>query len=335
MADSGVLELAGSGRHEPEPLVQERARGHSRLQISLERPRRSHRIIHEERAWRWPDSVEDLDQSHPKLIVSRWQGMDCREHAFEIVGDYHILAIALEATRVSLQLGARLFPQQEIVPGAIQITPPGVPARVVHTQPYDILHLHIPNLLLRECFEWSHHKWPTDGVVLRDPLLARDALLQNLGVTLLSIADCDDPTGSLLADFLALAAATHLLGLYGEIPPPAARKVIALPKWRLKRATEFIEAHLGSPIALADVAGATGLSRMHFAAQFRAATGVRPHEYALRRRIEKAQALLVTTNIPIAELALASGFSSQAHFTVVFKRISGLTPGRWRQSHRI
>ena len=335
MADSGVLELAGSGRYEPEPLGREGARGHSRLQISLERPRPSRPIIHEERSWRRPDGVESLDRSNPKLIVSRWQGMDWREHAFEIAGDYHILAIALAATRASLQCGTRSLPQQDIVPGAIQISPPGVPARVVHTRPYDILHLHIPNLLLRECFAWSHGKWPTDGVVLRDPLPARDALLQNLGATLLSIEDCDDPTGSLLADFLGLAAATHLLGLYGEVPPPAARKTLALPRWRLKRAIEFIEANLDSPMALADVAGAAGLSRMHFAAQFRAATGVRPHEFVLRRRIEKAQNLLDNTDLPIVELALATGFSSQAHFTVVFKRFSGLTPRRWRQSHRV
>ena len=72
---------------------------------------------------------------------------------------------------------------------------------------------------------------------------------------------------------------------------------------------------------------------MHFAAQFRAATGVRPHEYLVRRRIAKAQTMLATTEMPIAELALAVGFGSQAHFTVVFKRFSGLTPLRWRQSH--
>ena len=335
MADGGVLKLDRSARRAPGPLVREWARSHSRLQISLERPRPSHPIIHEERAWRWPDSAECPGQSNPKMIVSRWQGMDWREHAFEIAGDYHILAIALEATKVSMQVGTRAFTQQDIVPGAIQITPPGVPARVVHARPYDILHLHIPNLLLKECFEWSHGKWPTDGVALRDPLPARDALLQNLAATLLSIADCDDPTGSLLADFLGLAAATHLLSLYGEVPPAAARTALALPKWRLKRAIEFIEAHLDSPMALADVAGAAGLSRMHFAAQFRAATGVRPHEFALRRRIEKAQSLLATTDVPIIELALATGFSSQSHFTVVFKRVSGLSPRQWRQSRRV
>ncbi|WP_354266923.1 AraC family transcriptional regulator [Bradyrhizobium sp. I1.7.5] len=213
----------------------------------------------------------------------------------------------------------------------IQITPPGLPARAVYSQPYDTLHLHIPNMLLMECFEWSHGKWPRDGVALRDPLHARDALLQKLGTTLTSIDDL--PNGRLFADFLSLAIITHLLGLYGEVSPSRTRRTIALSKWRLKRAVEFIEAHLDTPVALADLAGAAGLSSMHFAAQFRAATGIRPHEYLLRRRIARAQTMLATTDMPIVELALTVGFSSQAHFTVVFKRLSGLTPLRWRRVH--
>jgi transcriptional regulator GlxA family with amidase domain len=72
---------------------------------------------------------------------------------------------------------------------------------------------------------------------------------------------------------------------------------------------------------------------MHFAAQFRAATGLRPHEYMLRIRIEKAQAMLATSAMPIVEVALTCGFASQAHFTTAFRRVAGLTPNRWRQRY--
>ncbi len=174
-----------------------------------------------------------------------------------------------------------------------------------------------------------------DGGALRNPLPARVALLQKLGTILLSMTDIEGSNGGLSADFLSLAIVTHLLGLYGEISPSTTRRTTPLSKWRLKRAVEYIDAHLDSPVALADVAGAAGLTRMHFAAQFRAATGVRPHDYLVRRRIAKAQTMLATTDMPIAQLALAVGFSSQAHFAVVFKRFSGLTPLRWRQSHCI
>ncbi|WP_454624194.1 helix-turn-helix transcriptional regulator [Bradyrhizobium cenepequi] len=333
MTDGSALKTFGNERCEPASALHEGGHGHSRLLISLERPRRNRPIVHGERSWRLPDVPNSTDQRNSMLVVSRWQGTDQNEHSFEISSEYHILAIVLRPSRLSLRLGARLIPHQEVVPGMIQVTPPGLVARAVYSQPYDILHLHIPNVLLMECFAWSHGKWPRDGVALRDPLLARDALLQKLGTTLVSIADIEDQNGSLLADFLGLAIVTHLLGLYGESSPSTTRRTSALPKWRLKRAVEFIDAHLHSSLALADLAGAAGLSCMHFAAQFRAATGVRPHEYLVRRRVAKAQTLLATTDMPIAELALTVGFSSQAHFTVVFKRLSGLPPLRWRQVH--
>lgn len=129
-------------------------------------------------------------------------------------------------------------------------------------------------------------------------------------------------------------------GLLGEAPvpqeAPAPRRTLksGLPKWRLKRVTAYIEENLGESVTLAGMAEAAGLSRMHFAAQFRIATGVRPHDYLLRRRIERAQALLLDTRDPLVEVALAVGFQTQAHFTTVFRRLVGDTPYQWRCANR-
>ncbi len=75
------------------------------------------------------------------------------------------------------------------------------------------------------------------------------------------------------------------------------------------------------PLSLADIVAATGQPCMHFAAQFRAATGLRRHEYLLHRRIERAQTPLLASH-----LALAVGFKTQAHVTTVFSRLVGQTP---------
>jgi transcriptional regulator GlxA family with amidase domain len=93
-------------------------------------------------------------------------------------------------------------------------------------------------------------------------------------------------------------------------------------------------ANLAEPISLADIANAAGLSRMHFAAQFRVATGVRPHEYLLQRRIERAQQLLLNSRLPLVEIAFDVGFKTQAHFTTVFAQLVGETPKVWRQRNR-
>jgi len=109
-----------------------------------------------------------------------------------------------------------------------------------------------------------------------------------------------------------------------------ARVKAALPKWRLKRVIEHVNINIAERISLADLAGAAGLSRMHFAAQFRIATGMRPHDFLLRCRIDTAQELLAETDQRVIDIAMAVGFQTQAHFTTVFKRLTGDTPRHWR-----
>jgi AraC family transcriptional regulator len=143
------------------------------------------------------------------------------------------------------------------------------------------------------------------------------------------------------ADALRLAIAIRLAGLV-EFRAPAdtgdsetkARPVRALQKWRLKRVVDYIESHLSAKITLLDLAAVAGLSRMHFASQFRKATGMRPHEYLLTRRVRRAEELLRDGTMPIVEIALTVGFQTQAHFTTVFKRLVGCTPCRWRAINR-
>jgi AraC family transcriptional regulator len=78
------------------------------------------------------------------------------------------------------------------------------------------------------------------------------------------------------------------------------------------------------------------LSPYHFARQFKAATGLAPHQYVIARRIERAQKLLLTdAKLGMTEVAFRSGFANQSHFCLHFKRIVGLTPTQFRDSRRI
>jgi AraC family transcriptional regulator len=111
--------------------------------------------------------------------------------------------------------------------------------------------------------------------------------------------------------------------------------VPVMSKWRLMRVLTYIDANIGGPITLANLAATAGLSRMYFARQFRAATGIRPHEYVLRKRIERARQMLAETSDALVDVALSVGFQTQAHFTTVFKRIVGNTPCQWRREQSI
>jgi AraC family transcriptional regulator len=143
------------------------------------------------------------------------------------------------------------------------------------------------------------------------------------------------------AEALRIAIAVRLQGLRSEtlnadkLNESKRRQVSALQKWRLKRVVEYIENHLSAKITLSDLAAVARLSRMHFAYQFRVATGSRPHEFLLQQRIRRAEDLLKDTAIPIVEVALTVGFQTQAHFTTVFKRLVGCTPQRWRAINQI
>lgn len=119
-------------------------------------------------------------------------------------------------------------------------------------------------------------------------------------------------------------------------PTPLARgSQTKLPRklinWRLRRVLRFIDDHLEETILLQDLARAAGLSRMYFAAQFRAATGTCPHEFVMRLRVNRAKSLLEETGNTIVDVAGLVGFQTQAHFTAVFKRLTGIPPARWRQ----
>jgi len=122
--------------------------------------------------------------------------------------------------------------------------------------------------------------------------------------------------------------ATTIVTLHRQQPE---RRCGALPKWRVRRLEEFVAANIEKRISLDDMAAAVGLSKMHFAAQFRVATGFRPREYLLLKRIERAKAMMTASTMPLVEVAFAVGFNAQAHFSTVFKRFTGKSPAQWKQ----
>jgi AraC family transcriptional regulator len=133
---------------------------------------------------------------------------------------------------------------------------------------------------------------------------------------------------------LRLAVVASLVEtLTPSVAPTVQKRVVpALAKWRLRRVQAYIDQNICEPIMLEDLALTAGLSRMYFSRQFQAATGLSPHEYVLRKRIERAQQRLAATADPLVDIGLSVGFQTQAHFTTVFKKFVGYTPLQWRRA---
>jgi AraC family transcriptional regulator len=104
-----------------------------------------------------------------------------------------------------------------------------------------------------------------------------------------------------------------------------------LVAWQKRRLTTYIDVHLSGRIRVVDLAGLLKLSASHFSRTFRLTFGTTPHEYLLRRRIEVAQSLMLTTCAPLSAIALHCGLSDQSHLCRAFRRIVGETPLAWRR----
>jgi len=107
-----------------------------------------------------------------------------------------------------------------------------------------------------------------------------------------------------------------------------------LPPRALRRVREYIAAHLEENISIQGLARIVGLSMYHFARAFKQSEGVTPHHFLLRCRVRRAQELLADTELPLAEIALAVGFSDQSHCARRFREFVGVTPSRYRWSMR-
>jgi AraC-like DNA-binding protein len=126
-----------------------------------------------------------------------------------------------------------------------------------------------------------------------------------------------------LIGFEAFCAQTVAQQPYGGLPPGA-----------LRRVKEYIDSNLGTNINLAVLADTAGFSMFHFARAFKQSEGVPPHRYLLERRIERAENLLVKTDLPISEVAISSGFSDQSHLARHFRQRVGVSPSTYRWSRR-
>jgi AraC family transcriptional regulator len=219
--------------------------------------------------------------------------------------------------------------------GAVSLVPAGCPSRWRPRGRREFLHVYLePGLVERvaaEAFDLDPARLtvpPLDGVdlpQLRAAMAAVDAELT-----------AGDAGGRLAAESLANVLAVQLIRRLSAPPSTGRRRDGALPRGRLRAVVEYIEEHLDGSPSLGQLAAVAHLSSYHFARQFRAATGLPPHQYVILRRVERARQLLQAgTDLPLAEVAAEAGFSDQSQFCRHFKRTVGVTPGRFRRSARI
>jgi AraC family transcriptional regulator len=219
--------------------------------------------------------------------------------------------------------------------GAISLIPAGSPHSVRLSGCKDHLHVYLePGLVAQvaaEAFDLDPARLtvpPLDGLELphlRTAMAAVGAELASGG-----------PGGPLAAESLANVLAVHLLRHLVTPRLLERGRDGVLPRGRLRAVLEYIEEHLDGGPSLAQLAAVVRLNPYHFARQFKAATGLPPHQYVILRRVERARQLLQAgTDLSLAEVAVHVGFSDQSQLSHHFKRVVGVTPGQFRTPSRI
>jgi AraC-like DNA-binding protein len=200
----------------------------------------------------------------------------------------------------------------------------------VFYKPAESVVLLVPVSLLIELGEECEGYHCPPDLLLRTIVAGQDRTLHTLTEALIQ-EDTNCPGGQLYLDTLGTAIVFYLLNHYSTIAPASQAHPFMVPgDKRIQRAQEYIDAHLKHPISLIDLAHVAGLSRMYFAAEFRRTTGLRPHEYLLRQRVNRAKHLLVTSDLSLTAIAPMVGFENAGHLCTVFKRFVGESPVRWR-----
>lgn len=219
-------------------------------------------------------------------------------------------------------------------PGTVWLCPSGITEEFINVEKRieECLHIFLPGQPFDETVLRDLEIDPR-RVELRYEAVAQDGFIGQVAEQILRELDHETSSGRLLMEALGLALAAHLVHKYSAVdlrqsPPRNVDK--PLDARRLARVMEFIGCNLDTELSVGQLASVACMSAAHFARSFRLATGLPPHEFVSRQRLELAKRRLLADQVQISEIAFAAGFSSQANFTRAFRKLVGVTPAQFR-----
>lgn len=173
-------------------------------------------------------------------------------------------------------------------------------------------------------------------VALLDRFATRDVRIERILLSFVPELETGGLGGELYAQSLATALAVHLVRDHSSLGPQLGRGIDhesgrGLVPRALARVADYVEANLANGLSLEAVAAVANLSPRHFLRLFKVSTGLSPHQYVIRARVERAKGLLLDSDLSLAGVASACGFAHQQHLTRHFTRLVGVSPGRYRR----
>ena len=167
---------------------------------------------------------------------------------------------------------------------------------------------------------------------LRPTGFVADPLINSLALALKEEVRTSYPSGTSYGETLGTMLAAHLARRYAVLSSRLSQKPSRLTPAELRSVVGYVEERLESSLSLQQLADVVGMNVYNFLRSFRQSTGIPPHQYILKRRVERAKTLLLDRELSIAEIAVRCGFYSQSHLTTAFHRLTQVTPRRFRRA---
>jgi AraC family transcriptional regulator len=159
---------------------------------------------------------------------------------------------------------------------------------------------------------------------------ARDPQIEHIGWALKAEMESGYPSGRAYTDALATGLAARIVRNHSSSARAPRVMKAEMPGRKLKAILGYIEDNLGRDLGIEEIAGVAGLSVSHFKTLFRKSLGLPPHQYLIRRRVERAAMQLRKGNAPIGQIALENGFCHQSHLALHTRRVLGVSPRELR-----
>lgn len=211
--------------------------------------------------------------------------------------------------------------------GDICLTPATTPVLVRLHHTCDVMHLYVePALMAQLMVEVAD----IDGLELIPQFKLNDPLIYQIGIALKMKLECNGLCDRLYTESMAIAISAHIIHYYSTKKLKIHHYPNGLSRDRLQQAIEYIHEHLEQNLSITEMAQILQMSPYYFSRLFKQSTGLSPHQYLLKCRIEHAKQLLKTTSLAIAAIATQAGFVDQSHLARHFKRQVGILPSQFR-----
>jgi AraC family transcriptional regulator len=283
----------------------------------------------------FPTNLKGEKIEHIHLLSSETAGWNNLNLVYEIepAGEMpedifpdHALVICLGDCQGKYKLDGKWY-QEEYRAGDIVMFPAGeLFPRFSIDRPTPLLEIFLsPDTFINAAAETVPSK-----VKLRSHFKLRDPLIQQMGLALKTELEMGGVDSKLYADSMATALSMHLMRRYASRDPGIKEYREGLPPYKLKQVIEYIRVNLDRDLTLTKLANLVEISPHYFASLFKQSTGLTPHQYVTKCRLEEAKILLRRSHLPIIEICHQLGWQNQSHFTRLFRQHFQITPKAYR-----